>query len=105
MNSHSGHFDPFSKKSNKVTNYSKNEIIWHGALLCVLVDSKNNKLEFWPNFQKNASQKGVSSINMYMFQAKWPNYGHFCALVYVKVPIFDTYVYLGMSNNGAKLGF
>ena len=46
MNSNGGQFDRFLKKSKKVKKYSKNEIIWHGVLSCVLVARINDKLEF-----------------------------------------------------------
>ena len=46
MNSNGGHFDRFLKKSKKVKKYSKNEILWHGVLSCVLVGRINDKLEF-----------------------------------------------------------
>ena len=46
MNTNGGHFDLFSKKSKKVKKYSKNEILWHGVLSCVLVARINDKLEF-----------------------------------------------------------
>ena len=36
------HFDHLKK----VKKYSKNEIVWHGVLLCVLVARKNDKPEF-----------------------------------------------------------
>ena len=49
---------------------SKKEILWHGALLCVLVASKNDKLEFSQTFQKNHSQKGLSCTDIHGFQAK-----------------------------------
>ena len=93
----------FSQKSNKVKKYSKKEILWHGVLICVVVDRKNDKLEFWQIFQKNASQKGLSSIDMYNFRVKWPSYGHSHAIVCDKLPIFGTYVYLGMGNKGLSL--
>ena len=59
-----------SKKSKKVTKYSKKEILWHGVPLCVLVSRENTKHEFLQTFQKNHSQKGLSSINMYRFRIK-----------------------------------
>ena len=31
--------------------YSKNEILWHGVLSCVLVARINDKLEFWHSLQ------------------------------------------------------
>ena len=68
--------------------YSKNEILWHRVLLCLLVARINDKLEFWQNLQKNPSHKGLSSMNMNMFQAKWPSYGHSRGIVSDKVPIF-----------------
>ena len=36
----------FFKKIKESEKYSKNEILWHGVLLCVLVARKNDKPEF-----------------------------------------------------------
>ena len=49
---------------------SKTEILWHGVLLCVLVASKNDKLEFLQTFQKIHSQKSLSCTDIHGFQAK-----------------------------------
>ena len=46
MNSNGGHFDRFLKKVKESEKYSKNEILWHGVLSCVLVARINDKLEF-----------------------------------------------------------
>ena len=70
MNFHGGHFDICLKKIKKVKKSSKNEILWHGVPSCVLVCRINIKHEFSQTFQKKYSQKGLSSINMYKFQAK-----------------------------------
>ena len=35
---------------------------------------ENDKLDFWQSIQKKSSQKGLSCINIYKFQAKWPSY-------------------------------
>ena len=86
-------------------NCSKNKILWHGALLCVVVDIKNNKLEFLQKKLQNVSQKVLSSINMYRFQSKRPRYDHFHSIVCDKIPIFGTYVCFGMANNVAELIF
>ena len=61
--------------------YSKKEILWHGVLLCVLVDRKNDKLEFSQRFQKTSSQKDQPSINIYKFRVKWPGHDHSCGIV------------------------
>ena len=66
---------------------------------------KNYKLDFCQNLQKITSQKGLSSINIYGFQVKRPIYDHFRGIVCDNVPIFGTYVYLGMGNNVTKLSF
>ena len=47
----------------------------------------------------------LSSINIYMFQVKRPRYDHFRGIVCDNVPIFGTYVYLGMGNNVTELRF
>ena len=39
-------FLPFFQNKKKVEKYSKSEVLWHGAFLCVLVARKNDKLEF-----------------------------------------------------------
>ena len=70
--------------------YSKKEILWHGVLLCVLVDMKNDKLEFSQRFQKTSSQKDQPSINIYKFRVKWPRYDHSCGIVCDNELIFDT---------------
>ena len=70
MNGHGGHFDNVFEKSKESEKILKKEILWHGVPLCVLVSRENNKHEFLQTFQKNHSQKGLSSINMYRFQAK-----------------------------------
>ena len=95
----------FSKNSKKRKKTSKKEILWHGVLLCVLVDRKNNKHDFCQTLQKITSQKGLSSINIYGLQVKRPIYDHFRDIVCDNVPIFDTYVYLGMGNNVTELSF
>ena len=69
--------------------YSKNEFLWHGDILCVLVAIKNDKLDFWQNCQTKSSQKGLSSINIYKFQAKWTSYEYSHGIVCDKVLIFD----------------
>ena len=72
MNSRVDHFDHFSKNSQKTKKITKNEILRHGVLLYLLVARKNNKFDFLLTFQKIATQKGLSSINMHRFQAKRP---------------------------------
>ena len=94
----------FLKNSKKMNRTSKNEILLHGVLLCVLVVRKNDKLYICQNLQKK-SRKGVSSINIYMFQVKRPRYDHFRGIVCDNMPIFGTYVYLGMGNNVTELSF
>ena len=89
MNSHGAHFDSFLKKSNKVKESSKKAIRWHGVLLYVLVSMKNDKLDFWQIIQKESSQKGLSCINIYKFQAKGPSSHHFHNIVCDKGLIFD----------------
>ena len=69
---------------------SKNEILWLGDLLCVLVVRKNNKLDFCKTLQKNPSRKDLSSINIYKFQVKRPRYDHPRGIVCDNVPIFGT---------------
>ena len=95
----------FSNNSKKIKKISKKEILWHGVLLCVLVDRKNYKLDFCQTLQKITSQKGLSSINIYGFQVKRLIYDHFHDIVCDNVPIFGTYVYLGMGNNVTELSF
>ena len=46
MNRHDEHFDHFFNKIKESEKYSKNEILWHGVLSCVLVGRINDKLEF-----------------------------------------------------------
>ena len=92
----------FSNNSKKI---KKKEILWHGVLLCVIVNRKNYKLDFCQTLQKINSQKGLSSINIYGFQVKRPIYDHFRGIVYDNVPLFGTYVYLGMGNNVTELTF
>ena len=46
MNTNGGHFDRFFNKIKESEKYSKKEILWHEHLLCVLVDRKNDKLDF-----------------------------------------------------------
>ena len=46
MNRHGGHFDRFFNKIKESEKIVKNEILWHGVLLCVLVARINDKLEF-----------------------------------------------------------
>ena len=50
--------------------YSKKETLWHEVLLRVLVNRKNDKLDFWQTFQNETSQKCQLSINMHKFQDK-----------------------------------
>ena len=80
----------FSKNSKKMNKTSKKDILWHGVLLFVLVDRKNDKLDFYQTLQKITSQKGLSSINIYGFQVKRPRYDHFRGIVCDNVPIFGT---------------
>ena len=68
---------------------SKKGILWHWVIVCVLVSIKNDKLLFLQIVQKNASQKGLSSIDMYNFCVKWPSYAHPHAIVCDNVSIFD----------------
>ena len=89
MNSPGGHFDLFRKKSNKVKKPSKKDIISHVVLLCVLVAMENDKLNFGQIFQKKSSQKVLSCINIYKFQAKRPSYGNSHSIVCDKGLIFD----------------
>ena len=42
---------------------------------------------------------------MYGFQVKRPIYDHFRGIVCDNVPIFGTYVYLGMGNDVTELSF
>ena len=42
---------------------------------------------------------------MYRFQAKRPRYEHSRGIVRDKVPIFGTWMYLGMGNNVTELSF
>ena len=46
MNRHGVHFDYFFNKIKESEKYSETEMLWHGVLLCVLVASKNDKLDF-----------------------------------------------------------
>ena len=46
MNRLDGHFDRFLKKIKESEKIVKNEILWHGVPLCVLVARINDKLEF-----------------------------------------------------------
>ena len=47
MNGCGTHFDHSLKKiKESEKKYSKKYILWHGVFLCVLVVSKNDKLEF-----------------------------------------------------------
>ena len=39
---------------------------------------------------------------MCKFRVKWPRYGYPRVIVSENVPIFDTYVYLGTTNNVAE---
>ena len=64
MISHSDRFDRFYEKCDKVINTSKNQILWHGLLICVLVAMKNDKLDFGQLLQKKSSQKGLSCMNI-----------------------------------------
>ena len=80
----------FWKNSKKMKKTSKNQILRHGVILCVLVASKNNKLDFWQTFQKNPAQKGLSSTNIYRFQSKRPRYDHSRGIVCDSVPVFGT---------------
>ena len=105
MNSHALHFDLFWKKWKYMKKYLKKETLWHVVLLCVLVSMKNDKLDFCQHLQKKTSQKGLSPIDMYKFQAKWQRYCHSHDIVCDKVTILDTYVCLGMGNNGTKVFF
>ena len=67
---------------------SKKEILQHRVPLCVLVVRKNDKLKFWQTFQDNSSQKALSSINMYRFQAKRSRCDNSRGIVCDHVPIF-----------------
>ena len=80
----------FSKNSKKMKKQSIQEILWHGVFLCVLVDRKNYKLDFRQTFKTNTSQKVLSSMNMYRFQAKRPRYDHSRRIFCDNVPIFGT---------------
>ena len=79
----------FEKNQIKWKNPPKKAILWHGVLLYVLVSMKNDKLDFWRIIQKKSSQKGLSCINIYKFQAKWPSYHHFHDIVCDKGLIFE----------------
>ena len=84
----------FRKTQKKMNRTSKNEILWHGALLCVLVARKNNKIYFFQIVRKILSRKVLSSINIYKFQVKRPRYDHPRGIVCDNVPIFGIQVYL-----------
>ena len=54
----------FWKNSNKMKKTSKKQILRHGVLLCVLVASKNDKLDISQTFWRVPPHKGLSSIRV-----------------------------------------
>ena len=84
---------------------SKKQIIRHGVLLCVVVASKNDKLGISQSFRRIPPHKGLSSINIYRFEAIRARYDHSHGMVCDTVPIFGSKVYLTMGNNVTEESF
>ena len=84
---------------------SKKQILRHGVLLCVVVASKNDKLGISQSFRRIPPHKGLSSINIYRFEAIRARYDHSHGMVCDTVPIFGTKVYLPMGNNVTEESF
>ena len=84
---------------------SKKQILRHGVLLCVLVASKNNKLDICQTSPRIPPHKGLPSINIYGFQAKRAAYDHSHGMFCDNVPTFGTNVYVAMGNNVTEESF
>ena len=105
MNILACHFDLLLKKLKKNETKHKKKILRHGILFCVLVASKNDNLGIPQTFRRIPPHKGLSSINIYRFQAKRARYDHSHGMVCDTVPIFGTKVYLSMGDNVTEESF
>ena len=89
MNRDAGHFDPVLEKNEEKNTSSKNAILSHGVLLCVLVARKNTKLSIWQIWKKNLHK---TAYPVWTFMAfKWNDQGddHIHCIVYYNVPKLD----------------